>query len=197
MKNTRSKLTKLAVAVAAVTCLLLVPQTLFAAKVEGAVKNKDAHAAYEKQIKYYKRLGYRDITYKYADITGNKVDEAVVRYTGKKGDNKQYLRILGYSGKINRLLLYKDSPTMQKLLVYKKTDSFILYSTKAGSESYTYFTIVGSKYAKVASKTRVTGTQKKQDWKYYDSEGNKIAQDRFKAITSPLKKGTKTRVKLG
>ena len=211
MKNTRSMMTKLAVAVVAMTCLLCVPQTLMAQKVEAATKNQKAHTAYDKRISYYKRQGYRKVSYQYVDITGDSVDEAVVRYTGKSGDDKQYLRILDYSGKVNRLLLYKESPTMRKLLAYKKSSSIsptmrkllaykksssiILYTSRAGFESYTYFTIVGSKYSKIASKTRVTGTQTTQPWVYYNASGNKISQDRFKTLTSPLKKGTKKRVK--
>jgi hypothetical protein len=177
------------------TCLLFVPQTLLSQKVEAATKNQKAHTAYDKRISYYRRQGYRSISYQYVDITGDKVDEAVVRYTGKSGDDKQYLRILSYGGKVSRLLLYKDSPTMSKVLAYKKTSSIIVYNSRIGFESYTYFTIAGSKYAKVASKTRVTGTATTQDWKYYDSTGKKITQARFKELTSPLKKGTKTRVK--
>ena len=195
MKNTRSMMTKLAVAVVAMTCLLCVPQTLMAQKVEAATKNQKAHTAYDKRISYYKRQGYRNVSYQYVDIVGDSVDEAVVTYTGKTGDSKQYLRILDYSGKVNRLLLYKESPTMRKLLAYKKSSSIILYTSRAGFESYTYFTIIGSKYNKVASKTRVTGTQTTQPWVYYNANGNKITQARFKALTSPLKKGTKKRVK--
>ena len=195
MKNTRSMMTKLAVAVVAMTCLLFVPQTLMAQKVEAATKNQKAHTAYDKRISYYKRQGYRNVSYQYVDIVGDSVDEAVVTYTGKTGDSKQYLRILDYSGKVNRLLLYKESPTMRKLLAYKKSSSIILYNSRAGFESYTYFTIVGSKYSKIASKTRVTGTQTTQPWVYYNDKGNKITQAIFKALTSPLKKGTKKRVK--
>ena len=195
MKNTRSMMTKLAVAVVAMTCLLFVPQTLLAQKAEAATRNQKAHTAYDKRISYYKKQGYRKVSYQYVDITGDSVDEAVVTYTGKTGDSKQYLRILDYSGKVNRLLLYKDSPTMQKLLAYKKSSSIILYTSRAGFESYTYFTIVGSKYNKIASKTRVTGTQTTQPWVYYNASGNKISQDRFKTLTSPLKKGTKKRIK--
>ena len=125
MKNTRSMMTKLAVAVVAMTCLLCVPQTLMAQKVEAATKNQKAHTAYDKRISYYKRQGYRNVSYQYVDIVGDSVDEAVVTYTGKTGDSKQYLRILDYSGKVNRLLLYKESPTMRKLLAYKKSSSII------------------------------------------------------------------------
>lgn len=162
-----------------------------------ATKNKKAVALYEKKSK---KLDLRDK--KYVDITGDGIKEGIFIYnTGKSGSGR-VLRIYTYKkGKIKSIFKI-EAYGFSKLIVYKKSKAFILYSAGHGGETYRYYKMSNGKYKEVASKGRQGvkgGAFKNGPWEYSTHGGGsyrQLSKSEFNSLIQGIKKGKKTKVKL-
>lgn len=154
-------------------------------------KNRKAHILYDKKVKAAKRIS-TSVQYKYADITGDGVHEAIIDYHPKNGGSGHYFCIYTYkNGKAKQLLKYGQYG-LTKLSVYKKTKTIVCYGAGHGGEWYSFLKLKNGKYKEIAGKSRrgiAGGWDKNMPWGYWKGNYQSITKKEYTSITQKMKKG--------
>ena len=157
--------------------------------------NARANAKYSKKVKSLLDSGnYRTVEYKFTDITGDGINEALLLLTPKKSGSTVVFRIFDYdtsSGKIKRILNYRGK-YLKKLLVYKTNKTFILEYSGKGAKEYDYFSMKKGIYVLDAYKLRPASSS---IWQYYNKDGKRISEADFKKLIKGVKYGKRTIIK--
>ena len=164
-----------------------------------AKKNQAAVALYEKKAGKIVNLEAR----KYVDITGDGVKEAIFYYHPKNSGSGRKLVIYTYKkGKIKKILS-DGNYGLIKLIVYKKSKSFIAYGAGHGNEWYRYFKMKNGKYKEAAMKARTDPAFRKSAWyrtkitnSPYKGSRKELTVAEFNAAVKGIKKGKKKTVKM-
>jgi len=131
-----------------------------------------------------------DCSYKYADVTGDGVHEALI----STNVGRDFYIYTYRSGKA-KCILTGGLYGLNKLTVYKKTGAVTLYGAGHGGEQYAYFKYKSGKYKKAASKSRVAkagGGISNGPWYYYSAKGSSVKKSAFNKAIKGLAKGKKT-----
>ena len=177
--------------------LLLSITTVFPASYTFAAsqstKNRRAHALYDKKVTAARKIS-TSVRYKYFDITGDGVHEALIDYHPKSGGSGHYFCIYTYkNGKVKQLLK-EGQYGLDKLTVYKKTGTVIGYGAGHGNEWFRVYKLKNGKYRMIAGKGRrgpapAVGSVKNGAWNYWKSGYQSISKSKYSSIVSKLKKG--------
>lgn len=164
-----------------------------AAPAQAASKNEKAHAVYDKKLSKLTNLeGYR-----YADVTGDKVDEALVQ-THEGGGSGRVFRIYTYKNGKAKKILETAEYGLETITFYKKSKGLILYGAGHGGEWYEYYKLKNGKFKYLAGKSRVAeagGGMYNGPWNYY-KKTKTITKKQFKKRVNGVKKGKKKKVTL-
>lgn len=111
-----------------------------------ATKNKKAVALYEKKAKKLRYLEYK----KYVDITGDGIKEAIFYYHPKNiGSGRRFVIYTYKNGKIKRIL-YDVNYGLMKMVVYKKSKTFIANGGGHGNTWDRYYKLSNGKYVELS-----------------------------------------------
>ena len=175
-----------------VIALLLIPLcepfTPTAEAASKATTNKKAKALYKKQIEKIKAKNVVYVCYKFADITGDGIVEAMIEYfTGKDGSGRKFVIYSYKKGKLVKL--YSENEYgLQRISVYKK--GVVMYNAGHGHEEYSYYTKSSSgKLKLVGSKGRMIGDG--VEWIYRDKSGKELTKAAFDKLVKKTKTGSK------
>ena len=147
--------------------------------------NRKADSAYKKEIRNFQKF-VKSTWYKFTDITGDGIHEAIV-----------FGKTIGGSGNIWKIYTYKNGKVvnildsseygLDKMVVYKKTKSFYYHRAGHGSENYVFMQLKNGKYQLVAVKGRPQdGTVK---WSYSHGNNEEISRNEYNKIIKKLKQG--------
>ena len=159
-----------------------------------AAKNKKAVALYEKEAKRIN--AWRP---KYVDITGDGIKEALFYYRpkGRGGSGIDFVIYTYKNGKI-KCILSDTNYGLIKIMVYKKSKSFIAYGAGHGGEWYAYFKMKSGEYKYIAEKSRRAkngGSMTNGPWYYSTGNGmsyKSLTKSQFNKKIKSIKKGKKT-----
>ena len=160
--------------------------------------NKKAVALYKKKAKELEKKKsssvFKKVGKKYIDITGDGIKEALFWYRDGVGISLEI-----YTYKSNSIINIFDGGGygLDKLIVYKKTQTFIEHKLGKG-EMFAYYKLTNGKYEEVANKyNHLSYTNGK--WRYTSVSGNErktISKKQYNSITKKLKKGKKKTIKI-
>lgn len=175
------------------TCFLALPQVQAATI---AQTNKTADKKYNSKMKAIRKKSQFSIRYKYVDITGDGIHEALVEYKPKtQGGSSQTFDVYTYkSGKVKRILTTTEYG-LSRCIYYRRAGSLIVYGTGHGGEWYRYYRLQSNgKYKYVTQKARTAiagGNAVNGPWQYYrgGSTLTKITARKFKSLNANLTKG--------
>jgi hypothetical protein len=157
--------------------------------------NTKANAKYVKKVKSLINSGnYKNIEYKFTDITGDGINEALILLSPKKSGSTVTFRIFDYNtetGKIKRILNYRGK-YLKKLLVYKSNKTLILEYSGKNAKEYNYFTMKKGVYVLDAYKLRPASSIL---WQYYDKNNKRITETAFKNLINGVKYGKRSIIK--
>lgn len=157
--------------------------------------NSKANAKYSKKLKSLLDSGnYRGIEYKFVDITGDGINEALFLLAPKKSGSTVVFRIFDYdsaTGKIKRILNCRGK-YLKKLLVYKSNKTFILEYSGKGAKEYDYYSMKKGVYVLDAYKLRPASSNV---WQYYNKNGKQISESSFNTLINGVKYGKRTIIK--
>ena len=156
-------------------------------------KNKAAHALYTAIVQKLCGEG-GDVAYKYADVTGDGVDELLVEHHPMGNGSGREFEIHTYKSGSTKQILSHGEYGLEKVTRYSKTKALVLYCAGHGSEAYIYFKYKNGKYSLVASKAREAkagGSSRNGPWSYGNSSGKSIKKADFTKKTNSLLKGSK------
>ena len=156
-----------------------------------ATKNKKAVALYEQKAGKLKQLYSK----KYIDITGDGIKEGIFLYKpiGAGGYIFNFQILTYQKGKVKKL--YKSTLVHpSKMIIYKKSKSFIVYGIGSGVEMYDYYRFdkKNKKYKHIAEKNRLSYGRRKGPWDYYSKR--KISKEDFKNLTKGINTGKKKKI---
>lgn len=159
---------------------------IFGACMVEAATNKAADACFTKKITSMKDSGkYTSILYKFADITGDDLHEALILAHPKNGGSASAFRILQYdNGKLNSLLSY-NIYGLSRIITYKENGTFILFTEGHGGKSYRSFEMKKQIYNLVASKSAGSSGP----WTYYNRDDKKISKSEYNKLVKGIKSG--------
>ena len=154
--------------------------------------NARANAKYSKKVKSLLDSGnYRTVEYKFTDITGDGINEALLLLTPKKSGSTVVFRIFDYNtatGKIKRILNCRGK-YLEKLLVYKSNKTLILEYSGKGAKEYDYYSMKKGAYVLDAYKLRPASSSV---WQFYNKDGKRISESDFKKLIKGVKYGKRT-----
>lgn len=157
--------------------------------------NSKANAKYAKKVKSLVSSGnYKTVEYKFTDITGDGINEALLLLSPKNSGSTVIFRIFDYdtsTGKIKRILNC-NGKYLEKLLVYKSNKTFILEYSGKGAKSYEYYSMKKGVYVLDAYKLRPASSSV---WQYYNSSDQRITEAAFKKLIKGTKVGKRTIIK--
>lgn len=161
-----------------------------------AQTNKKADQKFNSKMKSIRKNSQFSIRYKYVDITGDGIHEALVEYKPKtQGDSSQKFDVYTYkSGKVKRILTTTEYG-LSKCTYYRQAGSLIVYGAGNGREWYRYYKLQSNgKYKYITQKTRTAiagGSVSNGPWQYYKggSTLTKITAKKFNNLNAGLKKG--------
>ena len=178
-------------------CLFVIPDVQAASV---ATLSRKADAAFDKKLKSISSKSQNSLRYRYVDITGDKIHEALVEYKPKTQEGSgETFDVYAYSnGSVKRILTIKEYG-LSRCIFYKKTKTLILYSAGHGGEGYGYYQMKkNGNYRFVASKGRnaiAGGGTDNGPWQYFKANtattATKITAKQFRSLTAKLKSGTK------
>ena len=163
-----------------------------------AANNKKAVALYEKKAVKLTHLEAK----KYVDITGDGVKEAIFYYhPSNAGSGRMFVIYTYKNGKIKKIL--NDSNYgLEKLIVYRKSKSFIAYGAGHGNEWYCYYKMKSGTYKEVAMKGRSYSSPSYPNWYFtkitnspYKGNRKELTKAEFNAAIKGVKKGKKKTIK--
>ena len=158
-----------------------------------AAKNKAAHEQYAKTLQsLYRRYGY--VSYQYADITGDGVDEVMLEYHPENTGSGYMVWICTMKKGAQKTLLKDGEYGLSKVMRYPKSKAIVLYCAGHGGEEYIYYKWKSGKYSRVASRARMAkagGAWENGPWSYYNGKGKLIKKAKFKKSIASLTKGKK------
>ena len=174
-------------------CFLTVPGVQ-AASVEKI--NKQADSKYTVKMKAIRKKSQAMIRYKYVDITGDGIHEALVEYKPKtQGGSSQTFDVYTYkNGSVKRILTTTEYG-LSRCIYYRKAGSLIIYGAGHGGEWYRYYKLNSSgKYRYTAQKSRVAiagGGGWNGSWSYYKggTSVTSITAKKFKSLITGCKVG--------
>ena len=145
--------------------------------------NKKAKKLYKKQINKIAAKGVVYVAYKYADVNGDGITDAMVEYFSGENGSGRHFTIYSYkNGKLIKLL-DEDEYGLQKVIVYKK--GIIIYYRGHGHEEYVYFKKTSTgKIRYFADKSRML----EDEWGYSHNLTKTAFDKRVKTIKSGSKK---------
>ena len=154
--------------------------------------NSRANAKYSKKVKSLLDSGnYRTVEYKFTDITGDGINEALLLLSPKNAGSTVVFRIFDYdtaTGRIKRILNYRGK-YLEKLLVYKTNKTLILEYSGKGAKEYDYFSMKKGVYVLDAYKLRPASSSV---WQFYNKDGKRISESDFKKLIKGVKYGKRT-----
>lgn len=154
-----------------------------------SAKNQKAHTVYLKKLR---KLGKNGASYKFVDLTGDGLHEALAEYDPGNMGSGRYFEIYTYKkGKAVRILKFAEYG-LTKVMSYPKTKAVVIYCSGHGGEHYEYFRYKGGKYSYVAGKGRST-MKSSSSWNYYRSNNNytSYSQNTFLTKVKKLTVGKK------
>jgi hypothetical protein len=164
-------------------CETLTPTAEAATK---AATNKKAKKLYKKQINKIIAKGVTSIAYKFADVNGDGITDAMVEYhTGKNGSGRHFT-IYSYKGGKLIKLLDEDEYGLEKVIVRKK--GIVLYYCGHGHEEYSYYKKTSTgKFRLTASKGRMLEAK----WIYWNRSGKEVSKTAFNKLVKTITSGSK------
>lgn len=195
MKKANRHICKMILSILLAAVLLIPVSGYSAVDVQAAstsTKNKKAVKLYDKKTNTLKAKS-QYVWYKYVDVTGDGVKEAVINYKLKtEGGSSSTVCVYKYSsGKIKRILKISNYG-FSKVISYKKSKGLVLYSAGHGSESYQYFKMSGGKYKYKGMKSRIAkngGSYYNGPWYYYNASASRIKKAKFKSLINGIVSG--------
>lgn len=186
-----------------VSLLLVLPVALSGTMIEvqaasESATNKKAHVLYNKKVNNLRKLGTY-VAYKYVDISGDGIHEALIEYHPNTGGSGRIFQIYTYkNGKMVRILNSREYG-LSKVMVYAKSKSLVYYRAGHGGEGYCYYKLKNGKYQLVASRGRVAyagGGSYNGSWYYYNSKDKAITKTKFASLTKGMTTGSKKTMKI-
>ena len=167
------------------------------AQAASAVKvNRKADAKFNSKVQTIRKNSQFMVQYKYVDVTGDGIHEAVVEYKPKNmGGSAQKCDVYAYkNGKVKRILSTEEYG-LTKCIFYKKSGSLIFYGSGHGGEWYSYYKLKSNgTYKYVAERSRQAlagGGMWDGPWQYYSAD-KKITVSKFNSLTRKLQAGKKS-----
>lgn len=154
-------------------------------------KNAKAHKAYKKKMSSIAKASM-DCSYKYVDITGDGIHEALV-----SANVGRDFYIFTYKGGKAKKILTGGDYGLSKITIYKGSKGIITYGGGHGGETYSYYKKKGSSYKKVASRSRQSvngGGMSNGPWYYYNGKSGSINKAAFNKNIKGISKGKKSTI---
>lgn len=148
-----------------------------------ASTNSKADAAYKKEVKKIAKT-VKSTWYKFTDITGDGVHEAIIFGKENYGSGNIW-KIYTYKNSKAKLIFDGGEYGLDKIGVYKKTNSLYYHRAGHGFESYVYMQLKNGKYEVVCAKSR---SQNGGSWGYNDNKSS-ISKSTYNSLVKKLAKG--------
>lgn len=152
-----------------------------------AAINKKAKKLYKKQLDKLNRPDITYYVYKYIDVTGDGIVEALVEYHPMGGSGRKFVIYSYKSGKLVKLCTIGEYG-LDRLYIYK--NGFIMHCAGHGHESYSYYKKTSDgKFRIVADKGRLM--EEGAEWFYYNRQGSQVTKTTFDKLTRRIKAGSR------
>lgn len=148
-----------------------------------ASTNSKADVAYKKEVKKIAKT-VKSTWYKFTDITGDGVHEAIIFGKENYGSGNIW-KIYTYKNSKAKLIFDGGEYGLDKIGVYKKTNSLYYHRAGHGFESYVYMQLKNGKYEVVCAKSR---SQNGGSWSYNNNQSS-ISKSTYNNLVKKLAKG--------
>ncbi len=177
-------------AVLAALMLLIPLAEVLTPTAEAATKaaiNKKAKKLYKKQLDKLNRPDITYYVYKYIDVTGDGIVEALVEYHPAGGSGRKFVIYSYDAGKLVKLCTVGEYG-LDRIYFYK--NGFIMHTAGHGHEGCRYYKkSADGKFRMAAMKGRLS--EDGAEWVYTNRHGNEVTKATFDRLTRKIKAGSR------